>query len=140
MLQGNCLEPSPLAHPRYPWKSGQCVLTVREDFLQLETALPNFWVDQLYVRVVGNATGGHGAATLFGSHSGNLYMTRSTMVRSEHRVDLGTERGGLCACIGGPVSQGAQASADAVCRWVTASRAAPSTCARAVRCTCEVRM
>lgn len=76
------MQASPFAHPDYPSTAGQCVLLVREDFLQLETALSNFWVHQLYVRIVGNAQGEHGHGTLFGSHSGNLYMTASSMVRN----------------------------------------------------------
>jgi hypothetical protein len=90
-VQGNCSMPSPHADARYPWRMGQCVLTVREDFLQLMVAGRNFWMHQVYVRIVGNATGGHGEATLIGLQQGNLYLTDSTFVgtgQSSRVVDV----------------------------------------------------
>jgi hypothetical protein len=84
-VQGNCSQPSPLVDARYPWRMGQCVLTVREDFLQLDILARDFWIHQVYVRIVGNATGGHDEATLIGVQQGNLYVTDATFIADGYK-------------------------------------------------------
>jgi hypothetical protein len=64
---------------------GQCVLTVREDFLQLDILARDFWIHQVYVRIVGNATGGHDEATLIGVQQGNLYVTDATFIADGYK-------------------------------------------------------
>jgi hypothetical protein len=84
-VQGNCSQPSPLVDARYAWRMGQCVLTVREDFLQLDILARDFWMHQVYVRIVGNATGSHDEATLIGVQQGNLYLTDVTFIADGYK-------------------------------------------------------
>ena len=77
-LQGNCSGPAPTSNTLYPpLASGQCLITVREDFLEVPTQNSQAWISNLYVTLPGvqkNHT------TLIGVHGGDLYMTNMTFV------------------------------------------------------------
>lgn len=78
-MQGNCSSPPPdldLDPPRNSEKM-QCVVKVREDFLEVPLQSSQLWISNLYVTLPGvekNHT------TLIGVHGGDVYLTDMTFV------------------------------------------------------------
>ena len=58
--------------------SGQCVITVHEDFLELHIQQSQLWIGNLYVATPGLGSKNH--TTLIGVHGGDLYMTDMTFI------------------------------------------------------------
>lgn len=56
-------------------KPGQCVITVREDFLESSLANSTLWVSNLYVTIIA-ADKNH--STLMAAHGGDMYLTDMT--------------------------------------------------------------
>jgi hypothetical protein len=79
-VQGNCSqEPGPgvlLGPPRRTDR--QCVITVREDFLEFNAARSHGFVSDLYVQLPGYEAKEH--STLVGIKKGNLYLANMTFV------------------------------------------------------------
>lgn len=76
-MQGNCTaQPTGALDP--PRKSNtQCVLTVREDFLEAVIDGTHLWISDLYVKLPGLEKG---HSTLIGVHGGDVYLTDMTFV------------------------------------------------------------
>ena len=79
-MQGNCSGPPPFLNPDPPVNadSGQCVITVHEDFLELHIQQSQLWIGNLYVATPGLGSKNH--TTLIGVHGGDLYMTDMTFI------------------------------------------------------------
>ena len=78
-MQGNCSGPPPYLGLDPPRDSAnrQCVITVREDFLEVPLQHSVLWISNLYVTLPG-VEKNH--STLIGAHGGDIYMTDMTFV------------------------------------------------------------
>jgi hypothetical protein len=75
-VQGNCTPPSfSLDPPRST--TTQCVITIREDFLEIVPENGQVWVSDLYVKLLG-VEKEH--STLVGAHGGEVYLTNMVFV------------------------------------------------------------
>ena len=82
-MQGNCSRPPPDLDLDPPRNSAnrQCVITVREDFLELPLQNTQAWISNLYVTLTDVV---RNDSTLVGVHGGDLYMTDMTFVADGH--------------------------------------------------------
>jgi hypothetical protein len=79
-VQGNCQAP-PADASDPPPTPGQCVISIAEDFLELSAITGHLWLDNLYIWLPPEAnTPRYDSGTLVGSHGGNLFLTRVTLV------------------------------------------------------------
>ena len=78
-MQGNCSGPPPELDltPPLDERNGQCVVQVREDFLEQPLLGTTLWISNLYITLPG-VEKNH--STLIGVHGGDLYMTGMTFV------------------------------------------------------------
>ena len=84
-MQGNCSGPPPdldLDPPRNEINR-QCVIKVREDFLELPLHGSVVWISSLYVTLSGLETN---HSTLVSVHGSDLYMTDMTFVANGHKA------------------------------------------------------
>ena len=84
-MQGNCSGPPPELNltPPLDERNGQCVVQVREDFLEQHLQHSVLFIANLYITVPGvekNHT------TLIGVHGGDIYMTGMTFVGDGDRA------------------------------------------------------
>jgi hypothetical protein len=79
-VQGNCTAQfaEQLDPRRKP--STQCVITVREDFLEVPTDLAQVWISDLYVRIRVPPAQRYKFSTLIGVHGGDVYLTDMSFV------------------------------------------------------------
>lgn len=76
-LQGNCSSPPEGLTLQLdpPPKAGQCVVTVREDFLEMSVQMSVLWISNLYIRLPG-VEKNH--STLIGIEASDVYLTDMT--------------------------------------------------------------
>lgn len=81
--QGNCTAPptDTVDPPRIT--NTQCVISVREDFLEVPSEGALLWLSDLYVKLLG-VEKEH--STLIGVHSGDVYLTNMTFVGDGHKA------------------------------------------------------
>ena len=76
-MQGNCAV-QPLEHLEVPRRTRtQCVITVLEDFLEVQTESAPVWISDLYVKHIG-VENNH--STFVGGHGGDVYLTDMILV------------------------------------------------------------
>ena len=82
-LQGDCSE-DPLGSLPVPRRPGQCVVTVREDFLEANPGPDSLvWLSGLYVYTLGLVDKNQG--TVLASHT-DLFLTDMTLVAQGHKA------------------------------------------------------
>lgn len=82
-MQGNCTVPPTETLDPLRQSNTQCVVSIREDFLEVETEGAQLWISNLYVRLLG-VEKDH--STLISVHNGELYLTDMTFVGDGHKA------------------------------------------------------
>eukprot|EP00892_Ulva_mutabilis_P011325 jgi/Ulvmu1/8565/UM045_0007.1 len=80
-IRGNCTAPPPSLQLDPPPKPHQCVITVRQDFLDIALADSIVWLSDLYIRLAGLP---RTASVLITSRGRALYMTNMTLAGDGH--------------------------------------------------------
>jgi hypothetical protein len=61
-----------------PMTEGQCLITVREDWLEVSAALATLWISNLYIQLKPTSGPPREASTVIGVQKGDLYLTNVT--------------------------------------------------------------